>query len=948
MHKNLETLLSPKSIAIIGASSTPQKVGGIVLNNVTNSDFKGVVYPVNPKISDINGVKTYPDIQNLPEVVDLAVIAIPSNLVNPVLKEIGEKGIKNVVIYSAGYKEIGLDGKILEDEMTQIAKQYSLNILGPNCLGFINNNSGLNLTFGQSVTGVGNLRFISQSGALAASLFDYCNENKLGFNQFITLGNKVGVNENDLLAYFLEQDKKDLAIASPIGLYLESIADGVEFIKLAKQISKYTPIFIIKPGKTNASARAMQSHTGAIAGENNVLEQALKEAGVVRCETMEDFFELSRAFSWNKAPKGPKVAIVSNAGGPAVISADAIVTSGLEMAELDEDTKKQLSEILPRYASVINPVDVLGDALADRFAKACEIVLEKNQADSLVVILTPQVMTEIEKTAILIGELSKKYQIPIFCSFIGGKLVKEGENKLNEEQIPSFNFPERAISTISYMWKWKNWQIQNQAPEQIETQSELISAENKEKIKQILDKDINANYPSLDNFDSNELLKLSNISTPPTQVVTNLEEAKAFAAANHYPVVLKLSSPGLLHKSDIGAIINDVSNDNELEAGLVNLGNKIKELPTEFHNQIKIQIQKDIINGVEIIVGIKKDPNFGPVMLFGAGGTLAELLEDRNLHMLPIDIPTAKKIVEESRIYPLLKGYRGQPSLALDKIYDVLVKLAAISSSSENIGEIEINPLIITQNDVFGVDCKVVLTTTKPKITPSAPKFKVAKTVEARNLAGNYHFFIFESETPVKVIPGQYISIKVATTRINSYSVATHDGGSKFSLLIDTSPGGPGSKYFDNLKIGDNISFLGPFGNFVYKEDNTKHILFLATGSGLAPLLCIINNLLEVQDIQTPISLYMGLRHSTDVFWQDYFRKLTERHPNFHYILTVSQPDENWQGNIGHITDQIVKDLTDAREMSAYLCGNKMMIEEATHILHDKGMPDEKIYKEKF
>jgi acetyl coenzyme A synthetase (ADP forming)-like protein len=948
VHKNLETLLSPKSIAVIGASSSTEKVGSILFNNIISSGFQGSLFPVNPNINDLNGHQVYPNVTSLPQIVDLTLIAVPANLVNPILKEIGEKGIKNVVIYSAGYKEIGEAGKILEDEMAQIAKNFDLNILGPNCLGYINNLSNLNLTFGQNVSSTANLRFISQSGALAASLFDYFNENKLGFNQFITLGNKTVLNENDLLNYFLEEDKKNPDKISPIGLYLESISDGKEFLKLTSEISKYTPIFIIKPGKTQASVRAMQSHTGAIAGEDHILAEALKEAGVVRCETMEDFFELSRALCWEKAPVGPKVAVISNAGGPAVISADEIITNGLEMAELDEETKKQLSDILPRYASVINPVDVLGDALADRVAKACEIVLEKNQAQSLVVILTPQVMTQIEKTAELIDELGKKYKIPIFCSFIGGKLIKEGEDKLNEGHIPFFSFPERAIKIISYMWKWKKWQTENQSATQVQIQNDLISGDNKQKIKEILNKDVESNHPTLDNFEANDLLSLAGIPTPPTQSVSNLEEARNFVSQNRYPVVLKLSSPGLLHKADIGAIIQDISTDSELEAALINLNNKTRELPSDFNEQIKIQIQKDIINGTEIITGIKKDPNFGPVMLFGAGGTLAELLEDRNLHMLPVDHETAKKIVEESRIYPLLKGYRGQAPLALDKVFDVLIRLAALSMESENIEEIEINPLIVTQNDVFAVDGKVVLSHTKAVPAPSAPKFKVGKAIEATNLAGNYHYFVFESEAPMNFTPGQYVSIKVATTRINSYSLATHDGENKFGLLIDTSPGGPGSKYFDNLKVGDNISFLGPFGNFVYKDDDSKHILFLATGSGLAPLRCMIDNLLNVQNSQIPITLYLGLRHNSDVFWEEYFKTLSDKYPNFHYNLVVSQPDENWQGKTGHITEHVANDFPDAGEISVYLCGNKMMIDEVTKILQEKGAKNDRIYKEKF
>lgn len=710
MAKKLQSLLSPKSIAVIGASSSPEKVGAIVLNNIIASKFPGKVYPVNPKVEDINGLKCYPNVESLPEVVDLALIAISASSVNQVLSEIGEKGIKNVVVYSAGFKEIGEEGKTLEDALIQTAQKYELNLLGPNCLGFVNRLCPVNATFGQEVIQDGNLRFISQSGALAASLFDYCNAIGLGFSEFITIGNKSVINENDVLNYFLSKDisEKTGDQEHPIGLYLESISDGKEFLEISSKLSKKTPLFIIKPGKTTAAVKAMQSHTGAIAGADNILDAALTQAGIVRCNTLEDYFDLAKAFAWEKAPQGPKVAIVSNAGGPAVISADAVLIQGLELVEFDKQTEKKLHQILPRFASALDPVDVLGDALADRIFKACEIILQTNQAQSLVVILTPQVMTQITKTAGLIGNLGKKYNIPIFCSFIGGTLIAQGEQKLNEYKIPSFHFPERAISTIALMWKWKKWQQQLSAPKTSDDTNILIALENSQKIKEVVEKAVSNNQNSLDNFAANEILQLSGISTPPTRAITNLDEAKKFAQENHWPVVLKLSASGLLHKADVGAVIKDISSTEELETAMVNLDQKIAQLSSGFQGNIVKQIQKDIVLGTEVIVGVKKDANFGPVLLFGAGGSLAELIEDRNLHLLPIDLQLAKELVEKSKIYKILKGYRGEAPLALDKLYDVIVRLGKMVEFLPQVSEIEINPLIVTQNDVWAVDGKVV------------------------------------------------------------------------------------------------------------------------------------------------------------------------------------------------------------------------------------------------
>jgi acetyl coenzyme A synthetase (ADP forming)-like protein len=948
--KNLKNLLLPKSIAIVGASSSPEKVGAIILKNILASKFQGPVYPVNPGSDSICDLKCYPNIASLPEIVDLVLIAIPSAGVNQVLTEIGEKGIKNVVVFSAGFKEIGLEGKVLEDALIQTCQKYGINLLGPNCLGFVSKICPVNATFGQAVSQDGNLRFISQSGALAASLFDYFNSTGLGFSEFITVGNKSVINENDILNYFLEKDAENgnADQTHPIGLYLESISDGKGFLDVASKLSQKNPLFILKPGKTTAAAKAMQSHTGSIAGENNVLDAALTQAGVIRCNTLEDYFDLSKALAWEKTPEGPKVAVVSNAGGPAVISADAVLTEGLELVEFDAQTQEKLHQILPRYASVLDPVDVLGDALADRIYQACEVVLQTNLAQSLVVILTPQVMTQIVRTADLIGNLAKKYNTPIFCSFIGGDLVAEGKKKLNEYKIPSFRFPERAISTIGLMWKWRKWQQQLSDMHICQNTDGLIAPENNQNIKKVAEKAESSCQGSLDNLDANEILRLAGIPTPPTQTVVSLEDAKKFVEENHWPVALKLSSPGLLHKSDLGAVIKDISSEGELEAAMINLDHKITQLSGNTAGTIIKQIQKYIMSGTEVIVGVKKDPTFGPVLLFGAGGSLAELIVDRNLRLLPIDSELAKQLVERSKIYKILKGYRGEAPLALDKLYDVIVRLGKVIEFLPDVSEIEINPLIITQNDVWAVDCKVVFDQ-EQKHTVAMPRFHVAKALECKTLAGKFHNFIFETETPIAYKPGQYISVKVAEARINSYSIASNEGENKFSLLIDTSPGGPGSKYFDNLNEGDKISFLGPFGTFTYKpDDSIKHLLFLGTGSGCAPLRCMIDDLLKVKHVQIPITLYLGLRYQTDIFWQEYFKKLSEEFPNFHFVLVISKPDANCQEKTGHITDLIGQDFPDTSGFAAYLCGNKLMIEETTGILVSRGMAKEKVYTEKF
>lgn len=948
---DLKNFFCPRSVAIIGASRSPEKVGAIVLKNIIDSKFAGNIYPVNPNAQSINALTCYPDFTSLPEIPDLAIIAIPANSVLNALTKAGEKGVKNIVVFSAGFKETGGDGERLEKELVEVANKYGMQVLGPNCIGFINTACPINATFGQPVNRQGNIRFISQSGAIASSLFDWCGSTTLGFSEFITLGNKAVLNENDIMRYFLERQnaphphEEGLSDVNPLGLYLESISDGSEFLKIIKEISKKDPVFILKPGKTQAAANAMRSHTGSIAGEDMVLEAALSQTGVIRCKTLDDFFDLSQSFAWENAPLGPRVAVISNAGGPAVISADAVIQEGLELAQFDIETQNQLARVLPRSASILNPVDVLGDALADRILEASEIILQTNQADVLMVILTPQAMTEIEKTAECIGNVSKKYQKPIFCSFIGGSLVLEGERKLNEYKIPSFRFPERAISAIGSMWRWRKYQKE----QEVSVTNEVLSVQpDLEYIKPIIQRAVQSGQKILDNIEGNIILLSSGIPTPATKIITDMNQAKNFAQGYGWPVVLKISSPGLLHKTDIGGVITQISDEEELRNAWDKLRQVIGNLQPEIRDSAKIQIQKDITNGVEVIAGVKRDPTFGLVLLFGAGGTLAELIVDRNLHLLPMEIPQARKLVQKSKIFSILKGYRGGSPYALDRLYELIVRLGKIAQSIPEILEIEVNPIIVTLNDTFAVDVKILLDQkNKEQSAPSI--FYEAKTLNNSVLTSKYHYVTFETKNSFLYQPGQFVSIKVAEGIVRAYSISGQDAPNQFNILVDTSPGGMGSTYFETLKSGDTISYLGPFGTFTFKKnDSAKHILFLGTGSGCSPLKCMLESALKASNAQTPMTLYLGLRYQSDIFWKEYFQKLVSEHPNFNFKLVLSKPDETWRGLTGHVTELVNKDFPDTSGCSAYLCGNKEMIDEATQILLSRGCSKDKIYSEKF
>ncbi len=889
--RDLKTFFYPKSIAVVGASTDPKKVGGILLKNIADSGYIGKVYPVNPSME-------YKDMASLPEVPDLAVVAIPASAVLQVLEEIGVKGTKNVVVISAGFKEIGPEGLELENKLVEVAKKHDLNLLGPNCLGFVNNLAPLNLTFGQNVKGVGAMRFISQSGAIASALFDYFISCGLGFSEFITLGNKAVLNENDFLEYFLNNGD------TPIGLYLESISDGKKLLEIAQKLVAKSPMFIIKPGKTPAAVKAMQSHTGAIAGEDAVLDAALKQAGIIRCNETEEFFDLTRAFSWETAPKGNKIAIISNAGGPAVITSDAISLSGLELVEI---------------------VDVLGDALSLQYKDAIDKVMSSGQIDATIIILTPQVMTEIDQTAQIISEAAKKYDQPILCSFMGSGLIENGEQILNRAKVPSFRFPERAVKCLSLMYQWQS-SIPRSAGRNLKFENFIFD---NDRIKTILDK------KEIDSVDGSELLLAAGITTPATKAVASLEEAKKFVEDCGQPVALKLSAPGLLHKTEVGGVITDIWTEDQLIQAWDKLEQKTKQLDETVRNKVKFQIQKQVGMGTEVIVGLKRDPTFGDILLFGAGGTLTELISDRNLFILPAGSDQIMEFIQKSKVAKILNGFRGSEPLAIDKLCDLILRFAAIFEKNQEIAEMEINPAIVTLNDAVAVDVKVVLIGEK---TPAPlSKFKTASVTSHTLLTGQFHYFDIEINDELDIKPGQYISVKVADNRINAYSVAHIETKTKFNLLVDTHPGGVGSKFFESVKTGDKLSLLGPFGMFTYKPDDNK-VLLLATGSGISAIRCILEE--AIKDKTKKITLYFGLRFDTDVFWDDYFKKLAVENPNFTYKLVLSQ-----SGDMKHITDYLAEDYSN---YSAYICGNKKMIEEATQILVAKGCPKERIYTEKF
>ncbi|HSX39405.1 MAG TPA: acetate--CoA ligase family protein [Candidatus Saccharimonadales bacterium] len=581
----------------------------------------------------------------------------------------------------------------MEVEISKACKLNNINLLGPNCMGFANNTLKLNATFGKSVSLLGKLRFISQSGALASSLFDWFETNQIGINQFVTIGNKAVLNECDILDYWFNEELK--TESEPIGMYLESISDGKRFIELASKISKNHPMFILKPGKSEQSQNAMRSHTGSIAGEDAVLEAALASCGVIRCHDIEELFNLCGAFSKLTAPKSASVAIVSNAGGPAVITSDAVSEFGLELASFDDKTHKILADNLPRESNILDPIDVLGDALADRYKIAIDTVLSQDSVSSLVVILTPQVMSEIEKTAQTIVELSQKYKKPVVCSFIGGKVSTDANQILTKNNVMAFNYPESAVKTLSLMFKWRKWS--NLSVSNLAAASFAIPVDSVDQTINLIRQAKNDNRKTLTAAEITNLLTLWKFETPPAKNVSTIEEATEFTNSVGWPVVLKTATQ-MLHKTDLGGIEKNIYSHEHLE----NAFKKIAVLGGVF-------IQKQITEGVEVIVGTKTDTVFGKVLLFGVGGTFVEFISDKNLLVLPASHEDIENLVKNSKAFKLLNGYRHSDVVNFGKLHELIRKVAVVAEQISEIQEFEVNPVISTANNAWAIDAKVVL-----------------------------------------------------------------------------------------------------------------------------------------------------------------------------------------------------------------------------------------------
>ncbi len=694
----LETLFSPKSIAVIGASRSEGKLGYAVLANIVRSGFGGAIYPINPGADEILGLPVYPDIETIEGTVDLAVIVIPAKFVLDELEKCGRKGVGSVIVITAGFRETGHEGLLAERKMAELAKKYHMRIVGPNVLGVIDTLAPYNASFAVGMPRRGKIAFMSQSGALCTSILDIALARNVGFSRFVSLGNKADLNEIDFLQAWADDPESNVVMA-----YLEGIANGPRFIQVARELTKRKPIIAIKSGSTSAGSRAVSSHTGTLAGSERAYEAAFKQAGVLRADSVGDLFDLSIALARQPLPRNDHVAIITNAGGPGIMTTDAIERCGLSLASLNENTMNQLREALPAAASVLNPVDVLGDALADRYRSALQLVTSDPDVGALIVILTPQFMTQIEETARAVGEIARRGEIPILACFMGEANTEPGVAILNEFNVPNYIVPERAVAALKTMVDQRNWQ------ERPMPQFETFDVD-RDRVAQIFRKVRADGRLQIGDAEARDILEAYRIRIPASKLCPTADEAVQFAEETGYPVVMKIASPDILHKTDIGGVRLNIENAGEVRDSfdLLTLRASRYMPDAEIWGCL---VQQQVRGGKEVIAGMNRDPQFGPLVMFGLGGIYVEVLKDVSFRVAPFSRREANEMMREIRSFNLLRGVRGQAPSDLEAIADTLLKVSQLVTDFPEIVEMDINPLIVFEQGrgTMGIDMRLVL-----------------------------------------------------------------------------------------------------------------------------------------------------------------------------------------------------------------------------------------------
>jgi acetyltransferase len=717
-RRPLDVFFSPATVAVIGATEKKDSVGRTILWNLITSPFGGTVYPVNPNRASVLSIRAYPGIADIPEPIDLAVIVTPAPTVPGIIAECVKARVRAAVIISAGFKEIGDTGVELERQVMEEARRGKMRIIGPNCLGVMRPPSGLNATFAGKIARAGSVGFISQSGALCTAVLDWSLRENVGFSAFISIGSMLDVGWGDLIDY-LGDDPKTQSIV----IYMETIGDARSFLSAAREVALSKPIIVIKPGRTEGAARAAASHTGSLTGSDDVLDAAFRRSGVLRVNTIAEVFYMAEVLAKQPRPKGPRLTILTNAGGPGVLAVDALLTNGGELAELSKETLDALNQILPPAWSHNNPIDVLGDAGAERYAKALEIAAKDPRTDGLLVILTPQAMTDATQTAEQLKPYAKTFGKPVIASWMGGADVAMGEEILNRADIPTFPYPDTAARMFAYMWGY-SYALHGLYETPSLSGQEDVNAPNVARATKLIHGVRKSGRSLLTEFESKQLLTAYGIPTVDTRIAKDEAEAAKLAAEIGYPVVLKLYSQTITHKTDVGGVKLDLANAAAVKRAFTAIKKSVVEKAGAKHF-LGVTVQAMIkLDGYELILGSSLDPQFGPVLLFGTGGQLVEVFKDRALALPPLNVTLARRWMERTRIFTALKGVRGRPPVDLVALEHLLVRFSQLVVEQRWVKEIDINPLLASPGRLVALDARVVLH--EPNVTEdSLPKLAI-------------------------------------------------------------------------------------------------------------------------------------------------------------------------------------------------------------------------------
>ena len=708
LNHPLDAIFSPKTVAVIGATESMTSVGRPVLWNLLSNPFGGTVFPVNPKRPSVLGIKAYKSVKDLPERPDLAVVVTPAQAVPGIIEECAEAKIPGAIVISAGFKELGPPGIALEQRILTTARGAGIRLIGPNCLGVMNPMSGLNATFAKGMAKPGNVAFISQSGALCTAVLDWSLRELVGFSAFVSIGSMLDVDWGDLIDYFGNDPR-----TKSILIYMESIGNARSFLSAAREVALSKPIIVIKAGRTEQAAKAAASHTGTLAGSDDVLDAAFRRVGVLRVNDISDLFSMAEVLSRQPRPAGKRLTIVTNAGGPGVLATDALITGGGELSALSPETMQAYNDFLPPHWSRNNPIDVLGDADPTRYSKATEIAAKDPNTDGLLVILTPQDMTD----ATSIAEGLKKHASlegkPVLASWMGGPFVEGGKNILNSAGIPTFNYPDAAARAFNYMWKYAyNLKGIYETPgfQSDSEHDEFVWQQAKKEVDTLLHTAKSQGRTLLDEFESKKVMKAYGIPVVPTEIAETADSAAQLAEKFGYPVVLKLFSKTITHKTDVGGVRLDLrSRETVIDAFNTIKASVTEKAGAQHFNGVTVQPMIKLKDAYEVILGSSIDLQFGPVLLFGAGGQLVEVFKDRSLALPPLNATLARRMMEQTKIFTALKGVRGRKPVDTAQLENILVRFARLVVENPLIKEIDINPLLASPEKIIALDARVVL-----------------------------------------------------------------------------------------------------------------------------------------------------------------------------------------------------------------------------------------------